>query len=1087
MTEMITNSTTVEELVKVIGKNASVLGIDIPKINRRNIACEIKCLKFLELIGGIDLDTGSSERVRPFTDVIKFVDESKVWYEFLNSLYEKFSDYEIQKDRQRYNVADLDDWGKSDKPQGIAITSSTYNEFLNKICAYNIKGYDEVKDMTVTELQLEELNHILYLTLKHKMNVQCSGKQAFVKGDFLSLREVITQISSDKDNCRDFLARLKSGKLEFVNIFALNTLFLDHDVLLQGLGVQIIAIAPRWKIIGKRKIDLSGFPGVPHSNPKAKEGFHGEPGKAGGPGGIFLGIGEIYVNGANLTVTANGGSGGPGQDGGNGQKGRDGRSVELPLDVSSRDRLECCKDGKTSNGFRCEKTVLNSNLPRFGKLDWGDSVRYYNFQHEDYKLYGLPGKRGGDGGNGGRSGKGGHPGSVTIVELDKSSEISKFTNTGEDGKEGRGGSGGRGGRDGGDANARCLIRRPNWCLLCVRDKENIQWVLDVSLSNSRRNASGKDGISGANSVNMEYLKSKRDIHDPASVINQYKMFLRENMVDRFKKYTLKRFHDLLNNKNSVRGVYDTLGLVEEMRGLENQYPKLNTKIDFLSFFHSLLERVEEYALHPKSGENSKEYKKVLSYLYAAALSRIRNQSGSSESDLIIDISKYLETIAEGIESLKDLQNANNKADAIRRINEEYKTRTSTKLQEAIDFVQRIITPEISRINNQIDEKIDALIEETVSLQRKTKDEKKDLIAKREELQNRLMLKALFDNFKIVGRVASFLGPFGAVTGSAIEATTSVVKSVVLDHEQQTQDISDIVSNINSLGDGIKMIRSEKIVHLNKLFEELSQIMTEHPEELGDLSSQVEDMKSRLSKINQNKYDFKEVKTLESELRKTLERKEIDLKREDNSDKKKSINALAIVGKIKQLAQFGSLFVDIYNRNRENEEKIDVLTEAIGKKENELEILREYEDKIYDTIMPMLQTMEIEIQEVTKKLEGKSHVSLDVTKWQVQNVLKDIKIQMLRLTGRFEVKDELARCIEKLEEAMTTLINVYDRIERHKDEDSLVDYIMNISSVSASSIPVRNSTLASAINHLDWSIRSNLVLKQYKTAVHAFKQ
>ncbi|XP_054718972.1 uncharacterized protein LOC129228321 [Uloborus diversus] len=97
-----------------------------------------------------------------------------------------------------------------------------------------------------------------------------------------------------------------------------------------------------WVVIGHQTISLDGFAGeshhsstqqkheyftvqVIHGRSKGRDGAcpgangaDGKPGGAGGPGGFFFGVGEHFVGGENLTVTANGGEGGLGQDGGDG-------------------------------------------------------------------------------------------------------------------------------------------------------------------------------------------------------------------------------------------------------------------------------------------------------------------------------------------------------------------------------------------------------------------------------------------------------------------------------------------------------------------------------------------------------------------------------------------------------------------------------------------------------------------------------------------------------------------------------------------------------------------------------------------------
>ncbi|GIY00532.1 uncharacterized protein CEXT_769451 [Caerostris extrusa] len=143
------------------------------------------------------LDFGSW--TNEFKEVAKSLHESEKWYRFLNSLYTKLSEYEIQKNRRNYNVADLEDWGKPGKPQGIAITSSSFGLFLSKLSNYDIVDYDGIKSITITAQQLEELNKVLNLTLKHAVHVKCAESSVTLKGNYISLNETMTEKITEID------------------------------------------------------------------------------------------------------------------------------------------------------------------------------------------------------------------------------------------------------------------------------------------------------------------------------------------------------------------------------------------------------------------------------------------------------------------------------------------------------------------------------------------------------------------------------------------------------------------------------------------------------------------------------------------------------------------------------------------------------------------------------------------------------------------------------------------------------------------------------------------------------------------------
>ena len=115
-------------------------------------------------------------------------------------------------------------------------------------------------------------------------------------------------------------------KIDFVEIYALNTIFIDANISFVGEKLQVTIIAPSWQVIGSKYINLNGKTGEAHKEPKAKKGYtqgikNGKDGKAGLPGGLggsFYGIAKTVVNPENLKISVNGGNGAAGQDGGNG-------------------------------------------------------------------------------------------------------------------------------------------------------------------------------------------------------------------------------------------------------------------------------------------------------------------------------------------------------------------------------------------------------------------------------------------------------------------------------------------------------------------------------------------------------------------------------------------------------------------------------------------------------------------------------------------------------------------------------------------------------------------------------------------------
>ncbi|CAG8853842.1 17146_t:CDS:1, partial [Gigaspora margarita] len=68
----------------------------------------------------------------------------------------------------------------------------------------------------------------------------------------------------------------------------------------------------------------------------------------------------------------------------------------------------------------------------------------------------------------------------------------------------------------------------------------------------------------------------------------------------------------------------------------------------------------------------------------------------------------------------------------------------------------------------------------------------------------------------------------------------------------------------------------------------------------------------------------------------------------------------------------------------------------------------------------------------------------------------------------EIRDYLTFYMDKLDEGMTTIINIYDRIQSYFDQSRLANYIANISSPT-NTIEIENETLKKEIEKLEREI------------------
>nr|CAG8514099.1 12282_t:CDS:2 [Entrophospora candida] len=247
----------------------------------------------------------------------------------------------------------------------------------------------------------------------------------------------------------DINAAMEDKELSEVNVYSLNSLFIDEDII--APGVNLTLMSPKWHVVGKRKISLKGKPGTWHQpkqidendgnseqidekdgNSEQIHGRDGLPGSPGQNGGHFYAKGKKFFNLSSLTIDVSGGDGGQGQDGGNGGNGLDGSDIGKEI-VESRDE----------SALVSRKKVIENLIVKGMKFLFTFNDKFT----ETYESY-DPGHKGGNGGQGGKGGFEGKPGFVVIdspFQLSDAPAISKAGS--KKGVNGTGGEPGKGGEN----------------------------------------------------------------------------------------------------------------------------------------------------------------------------------------------------------------------------------------------------------------------------------------------------------------------------------------------------------------------------------------------------------------------------------------------------------------------------------------------------------------------------------------------------------------------------------------------------------------------------------------------------------------
>lgn len=278
--------------------------IFIPKSDIENIFNQQKYLEFLNRVSTKLLPISPNDWIAALQKCFNYISAEENWYTFLVALYDDLSDYNIQKDLELYDVADLSNWGKGGGIRGIFINHYNFKDFVKLQ-----KKYDYLlKDIEVDDTMLATVNSVLNVTLKHVIEYQCEGDKLTVRREYLRLSEI------DLGKC--------GSNIKHVQFYALNTFFTDSNLNFSGNEKEVAIIANKHVVTTNAVFSLQGEDStfIPEKQPdpdkKHLAGTPGVPGEPGSNGGSFMALFNEVLNGERLTVNVYGGAGSAGQGGG---------------------------------------------------------------------------------------------------------------------------------------------------------------------------------------------------------------------------------------------------------------------------------------------------------------------------------------------------------------------------------------------------------------------------------------------------------------------------------------------------------------------------------------------------------------------------------------------------------------------------------------------------------------------------------------------------------------------------------------------------------------------------------------------------
>lgn len=626
---------------------------------------------------------------------------------------------------------------------------------------------------------------------------------------------------------------------------------------------------------------------------------------------------------------------------------------------------------------------------------------------------------------------------------------------GSDGFNGAGGFGGAGSRHG---NTISVL----YADLYIFFVYTFGFGVIFDTANGNKIASGADGVAGKNKEGISSPDPAEFIH-PSHSINSYKSFVRENLPNNFAESNLKKFMIDIDGNERIQSLYNTMGFFNELQELENQYLHLRYSTPFIPYYMSLADRIDIYS---KSSNESADHTKILRFLYTTALGKISNLRNFRNHVAITDLFQYLEIVQKNIGKMRDIDKAMN----IEEQKQQYQNAMMNKVDAAIEIIDNEISPALLEAFTPLSKKIIQLIELVMFNREQTRYEL-------QELADAIRRQKILGGLQFIATTLQSLGGIFTAIGVALEAIIPTIENILKVIQALNKLLPILIKKLNELiefiKEGVRIFLDQLHHMLNKLYGYYKDLRNYIEECIG----KVKDFLDSEEIVFQDAMDKMRADILKF-VHEHLGRKELY----DSKSGRKKPTPLEEVGMI---ADLDDLTEESWKAAKEQD---DVLVEMYDQQAKLKAQLNKWDDRLKDimhNLLPMFVDVQRTIIKIANNLQSQTAIQLDISSWKVNSILAKLKLYLQQMTEDTPFEKDISRMIENMQEAFSTLIKVYDRIQSYIDQSKFAGYLADLNSENSQGID--DPQLRNAVLELRKILQSNVVMEQYEVAIHSFKQ
>lgn len=437
---------------------------------------------------------------------------------------------------------------------------------------------------------------------------------------------------------------------------------------------------------------------------------------------------------------------------------------------------------------------------------------------------------------------------------------------------------------------------------------------------------------------------------------------------------------------------------------------------------------------------------------------------------LILIQGFLDSTLANIVKLDDI----GRARVISSIRDRYKDEISDKIKEAQNYVDNDIQPEIAKIFENLDLEMHKTVNETIDLQEKTIKE----IQRKQELAKKLRKKSGLQ--KIVGVVKSVAGVVSSFVSYA-NTVANVISTVA-------GFVGEKVPEIDTQNSFIFQLRKINENEIEAMEKELNKLKTSinntngSAEEVAEISKKMTEFAAKIASVKANP-THSETRNVLGQMLEFVNKPLGALKNVTD----KTTEFLKPFEKASNILSVVASSISTYKQFTDNDAKLDEIGRAINQDRETLRNLMAFEDQIYDKLIPLLGATQGNLKNITSNISNKTLVALDVQKWKLAPTLREIQKLFTDMLHGFGTEYQVGNYLQRVEESMNLIINIYSRIQNYQEQTRFVVYVSDLQAADYRNLNVTDAHLQDNINNLRFNLHANILIAQYYRAVDAFKQ